>query len=151
MKKIILITILIVLVLIVFLNRNYPPKIAKIKIGENYYNVEIARTDSEKMQGLAGHKPLKNNEGMLFEIGKNGSSSFWMKGMSFPIDIVWIKNNKVIYIIENAPIPKLGQEDSLLSVYQPPKENKEVDYVLEIKTGEVQRKKIKLGDSFKFL
>ena len=38
----------------------------KIEIGDKVYNVEIARTEEEKMKGLQGKTSLASDEGMLF-------------------------------------------------------------------------------------
>lgn len=52
--------------------------------------VRIADTETERSQGLSFFKKLHNNEGMLFVFPEQGFYSFWMKDMSFPIDIIWI-------------------------------------------------------------
>jgi len=52
-------------------------------------NVEIMQTAAEREQGLSGHEPLADNQGMLFIFEKSGLYGFWMKDMLFSIDIIW--------------------------------------------------------------
>ncbi|MFA5926433.1 MAG: DUF192 domain-containing protein [Parcubacteria group bacterium] len=56
-------------------------------------------------QGLAGRRSLAEGRGMLFLMPKEDYLRFWMKGMQFPIDIIWIENGKVIGF-ENNISPK---------------------------------------------
>jgi len=118
-----------------------------VKIGKAVFYVEMARTGEEKAKGLAGHKPLSKNEGMLFEFPAGDGFGFWMKGMTFPIDIIWIKNNKVIYAVENAQPPKAGQKESELQIFAP---SEGANYVLEVGAGMADKYKIKTGDIVKF-
>lgn len=138
------------LIALFFYNRFILIKRPTVKIGETTFRVEVVKTAEEKAKGLAGHKPLNDNEGMLFEFppsANSGSTSFWMKGMMFPIDIIWIKNKKIIYLVENVPPPLPGQSDDKLPIYTPPEP---AEYVLEIKAGEVKNRKIRVGDKFNF-
>lgn len=118
-----------------------------VTVGRTVFKVEAVKTAEEKSKGLAGHVPLKDNEGMLFVFNGREPTVFWMKGMTFPIDIIWIKNNKVFYILEDAPIPKPRQVLSELPVYSPPGF---ADYVLEVKAGMVKKYNIKVSDKFNF-
>jgi len=138
---------LVILLASFFVYTRLRPKITpSVKIGEAVFKVELARTNEERAKGLAGHRPLQDDEGMLFEFDKGTAGAFWMKGMTFPIDIIWITDNKISYIVENTPIPKPGQGDVDLPVYNPPKP---ADWVLEINSGLVKKNKIKLDDPVK--
>ena len=56
-----------------------------------------AVSSKEKIeQGLAWRKELPAGRGMLFVMPANDFQRFWMKGMQFSIDIIWIENNRVI-------------------------------------------------------
>jgi len=35
---------------------------------------------------------------MLFVFSESGKHSFWMKGMEFPLDILWLRDGKVVAI-----------------------------------------------------
>lgn len=106
--------------------------------------VEIADTDEKRRKGLAGRDNLGENEGMLFIFNKTDKYPFWMKGMKFALDFVWIKGEKVVDILQNAPAPQLNQQDPTLPVYSA---NTVIDKVLELSAGEVQKLNIKVGDT----
>ncbi|MDH4225305.1 MAG: DUF192 domain-containing protein, partial [Deltaproteobacteria bacterium] len=69
------------------------------------FQVQLADTPALHTRGLGGHKPLKAGEGMLFVYGQPSRYTFWMKGMGFPIDIIWIQNHTVVYIAHSIPPP----------------------------------------------
>ncbi|MDB4984778.1 MAG: response regulator MprA [Patescibacteria group bacterium] len=54
-------------------------------------HVRVADTDAERELGLSYFKKLPTDQGMLFVFDKPGIYPFWMKGMKFPLDMVWLK------------------------------------------------------------
>lgn len=53
-------------------------------------------SDKEKIeQGLAGRESLPEGRGMLFVMPRDDFQRFWMKGMRFSIDIIWLENGRV--------------------------------------------------------
>ena len=69
--------------------------------------VDIAKTDLELSRGLSGRLNLASDNGMLFVFAKKDTSPiFWMKNMLFPIDIIWIDDEKVVQIDKNIKPPK---------------------------------------------
>ena len=81
---------------------------------------------------------------MLFVFDKLAIHHFWMKGMLFPLDFVWIKSiNKnqgvVVGVTENAPPLKIKN----VQFYSPPEP---VDLMLEIRAGLVSERGVKKGD-----
>ncbi|MBP7832809.1 MAG: DUF192 domain-containing protein [Candidatus Levybacteria bacterium] len=117
------------------------------KIGNKTYTVVLAKTDKEKEQGLSGKNNLPANTGYLFVFAEKGNYGFWMNGMKFPIDIVFINDNKVVDVVENAPAPSTGQAPATLPIYKP---SEPVNYVLEIAANEVSKNNIKKGDTVEF-
>lgn len=115
----------------------------QIQINGSKLNVEIADTQSKRNKGLGGRNSLASDSGMLFVFPDLSKHSFWMKGLSFPLDFVWIRGDKVVSILQNVPPPLPGQADSSLPVYQP---STEVDKVLEVNAGVIERLNIKVGD-----
>lgn len=117
-----------------------------VKVGNAEIEVEIAKTQEERKIGLAKYNELPENRGMLFVFDeKDVKPSFWMKGVKFPIDIIWIDNGKVIEITEKVPI--LGAPstpDYKIPKYSP---KQTVDYVLEIGAGESSKRGIKVQDN----
>lgn len=112
-----------------------------VKIGKAQFKVEIAQTEEERKKGLSGRDSLAPDSGMLFVLEKDSKPSFWMKGVKFPIDIIWIDNTKVAEITPNTPTP--NTQDPEIPTYSP---QKPASHVLEIPAGEAEKKEIKVGD-----
>ncbi len=132
---------------VVFLLISILPQILKktvpsATIDDYTFKIEVAKTDKEKETGLAKYNKISNDFGMLFPFGKEGYYSFWMKNMKFPIDIIFIRNGKIIKIFANVPPPKT--DNSPLPIYRPDSLS---DTVLEINAGLSQKYGFKEGDS----
>lgn len=106
--------------------------------------VELADTEEKRAKGLSNRNILGPNEGMLFIFAsKDVVPSFWMKDMTFPIDIIWINDDKIAEIDKVAEI-QANVSDAKLKLYTPAKA---VDYVLEVNAGFCNKYGIKVGDS----
>jgi len=98
----------------------------------------IADTEAERTKGLSGKKYLPLNTAMLFKFDKPDTHGIWMKDMFFPIDIIWLdKNNEIVNLISNA------EPSSYPHVFYPPEK---ALYVLEVRSGLIKDKGLKLGD-----
>ena len=110
--------------------------------------VELAVTPAERNQGLSGHPPLADNEGMLFVFENEAKWVFWMKDMLFPLDMVWIDSRcTVVDVTENVPKPDPGQALEDLPRFSP---KTLAQYVLEVNAGTAQRTGISIGDQVTF-
>lgn len=111
-----------------------------IAISDFEIEVEIADAVEKQIQGLSDRPFMAENEGMLFVYEKPGKPSFWMKDMLFPLDFIYIKDDRVVDLVENVqpegpdPIKRIAPKTYTL-------------YVLEVNAGVVQRHNIKIGDS----
>lgn len=104
--------------------------------------VEVADEASERMQGLSGRDSLGKYEGMLFVHRQPGLYSFTMSGMRFPLDFVWIDENKTIVdITTNVP------HSQGISGLQP---SSLVVYVLEVNAGTVNEQAWQIGQTVEF-
>ena len=57
--------------------------------------VEVVDTPETRQQGLSNRASLGDDEGMLFVFDDVSSNHcFWMKDMQFPIDMVWLDEEK---------------------------------------------------------
>jgi uncharacterized protein len=65
--------------------------------------LESAKTYKEKEIGLMGRTHMDDNHGMIFIYNSVGLRSFWMKNTLISLDMIFLKNNKIIDIIENVP------------------------------------------------
>lgn len=116
----------------------------RVKIGEAEFRAQVADTPAEREIGLSRHKSLEEDEGMLFVFEKeNVRPSFWMKGMAFALDIIWIDDGQVVQITVNTPVPEAETPEAQIPLYLP---NEPVDYVLELNAGATEKNNIKVGD-----
>lgn len=92
----------------------------KIEIGDKEYNVEVARTEEEKIKGLQEKESLGENEGMLFIYDEPQELAFWMKDAAIPLDIVFIdEDGEVISVQQGQPYDEtLLEEDGVMYVLE---------------------------------
>lgn len=100
---------------------------------------DIADTDAKRSQGLSGRASLPENAGMLFVFDTPAQYSFWMHGMLFPLDFLWIRDEKIIEISQNVPYPEAGEDPQTITPKMP------VDMVLEMNAGWAERNNILVG------
>ena len=74
-----------------------------VEIGETKIKVAVAETAGERTTGLIGCNALPKNAGMYFPYESPQAVHYWMKGMSIPLDIVWITDGKVVGIAPSVP------------------------------------------------
>lgn len=118
-----------------------------VSINELRIEAEIVNTPASRNKGLSGRNSLRINSGLFFIFEKSANYTFWMKDMMFPIDIIWIDENKrIVHISENAS-PEPGKKDRELTRYFPPKP---VKYVLEINAGISKLHNLQAGDLVNF-
>jgi len=70
--------------------------IRKVYFKNTFVKAEAVSDEKKRELGLAGRKNLPEGRGMLFLMPQEGSLSFWMKGMQFSIDIIWIEQGRVV-------------------------------------------------------
>ncbi len=105
--------------------------------------LEIADTEQKRTEGLSGRDSLPQNSGMLFVFDTPGQYEFWMNEMRFPLDFIWLNENKVVQTDENIPAPP---KDALPAFIRP---EYAVDKVLEVNAGFIKSASIKIGDEVK--
>lgn len=103
---------------------------------------EVAKSDKDKIKGLSGRESLPENKGMLFVFSQPGVYTITMKGMKFPLDIIWIKDNTVVNLTSGATVPTADN----IPEYQP---ITEVNYILEVNKGFIGSNNIRIGDEVK--
>ena len=154
MKKLVIVyVVLIVAVILLALVRggdllNFIPSIggskATAKVNDKTVNLILAKSDNDRTRGLSGRDSLPEDQGMLFIFDKKGIYGFWMRDMKFPIDIIFLSDNKVVHVVENAT--PAGQVPSL-TIYQP---DEPANFVLELNAGKAGEMGIKEGATITF-
>lgn len=143
MKKIVLIIGVIIAVFAVYYWTH--PLSPKVRIKGEVFTIDVALTPSQKEKGLSGRASLGPNEGMLFPFDHKEEYNFWMKGMLFPLDFLWIDDTTITDISENIPAPVGNEPPAVVS----PKGG--VNRILELPAGTVARLGIVKGDTVEFL
>lgn len=143
MKKI-LIVILGIILLLILINFPVTTKDSFVEINGKTFYVDVAKTSDQKQKGLSIYKSLPENKGMIFIFSSEDYYPFWMKDMKFPIDIIYIKDNRIVDIFKNVSPPK-NQNEELEIVKPQEKANK----VLEINANLSDRYNLKKGDLIK--
>ena len=123
-----------------------------LRVGGSNLNVEIANTEVSMSQGLSDRPYMDSGEGMIFDFSKSPSSTqgvypaFWMKGMNFNLDFIWIYKNKIVGITPDVPRPAdqlTSRSANQLPSYFPPSP---VTWVLEVNAGWAKKNNIGVGD-----
>ena len=148
MKKIlvaygVLIVVVLLLAFLKFGGMNLIPSFGNktAEINKHTYKLLIANDDKSRQVGLSNRKSLDQNTGMIFIFPKKGIYSFWMKNTQIPLDMLYINDDKIVYIVKNAP-PQAGKTGNL-PIYTP---TNEANFVLEINGGQSDKYKFKTGD-----
>lgn len=143
MTKIILsFTALLVVVLAIIFYQNFTTP--TVKINGHEFQLVIAKTEQEKQIGLSKTNTLPQNKAMVFEFDKEGIYPFWMKDMKFPIDIIFIRGNKIVTIYKNVAKPNDSQN---LQIYSPTETSNKV---IETNAGLSGKYNFKVGDMVEF-
>ncbi|HWR20772.1 MAG TPA: DUF192 domain-containing protein [Verrucomicrobiae bacterium] len=101
--------------------------------------VEVARTAQEQARGLGGRSSLPKGGGMLFPFDVAERRIFWMKGMLIPLDILWIREGKIMAIDANVAPPRSHETPAIVSHV--------ADLVLEVPAGFALEMGISVGQT----
>ncbi len=105
-----------------------------LRVGAGKFIVEVADDTIERAAGLSGRDSLAQGTGMWFAYPTVGHPSFWMRGMRFPIDLVWVDASlRVVAVTHQVPSPLAGATVDDLPLYSP---GAPIMYVLEINAGQ---------------
>lgn len=89
-------------------------------------DVEIARTEEEKGQGLMFRESMPREHGMIFLFDDLAVRSFWMKNCHFPLDMIFAKSDgTIVDVLKGVPpcaadpcpsFPPKGAADTVVEV-----------------------------------
>jgi len=106
--------------------------------------VDLSITNAQIQQGLSGRPTLGTDDGMLFLFTKPAIYRFWMPNMNFPLDMIWINNNKIVDISADVPTTF----DPAHPIFYTPKVP--AQYVLEVNAHFSKNNGIGIGDTVTF-
>lgn len=121
-------------------------KFREILVGDTLLKVEVVTQTKDIEKGLSGRNEI-GSDGMLFVFASRTSPTFWMIDMRFPLDFIWIDTDHVADITKNVPNPVVGTPIYKLPLYSP---KTAVTYVLEVPSGFIQSRKVRVGDVFQW-
>lgn len=118
----------------------------QVSIKGSKITAEVAVRSSDQAQGLSNRDCLDDDRGMLFVYDKPKQSTdicFWMKGVNFPIDMVWLDQDKKVVHIEHNVQPESYPDKSFCP-------SMAAQYVLELGAGKSAELGLKAGEQLTF-
>ncbi len=115
--------------------------------GARTMRVEIASTPEQSERGLGYRDTLDAGAGMIFDLHQIRVPVFWMRGMRFPLDLVWIDDAKRVTGVARDVPPQPGVADRDLRRYSPAGPAR---YVLEVNGGAADGLGLTVGAQLSF-
>jgi hypothetical protein len=101
--------------------------------------LKIADTPEKQLQGLMYVKQMPENYGMIFLFDNAEPRSFWMKNTEIPLDIIFLRNRKIINIHRNVRLDNQNKNRTYQSAYKS-------DCAIEVNAGFCDRYNVQVGD-----
>jgi len=97
--------------------------------------LKLAVSAAERAQGLGGIKSMPDFDGMLFVYDEPTQVDFWMYNMYFPLDIIYLDEDKQVLEIHEQQLPCVSAEEcpSILSG------STDVQFVVEVPAGQAAK------------
>jgi uncharacterized membrane protein (UPF0127 family) len=124
------------------LNADVYDQNASLILQDKIISLIVVNNSESRTRGLSGTESLPENSAMLFVFDEPDRYGIWMKDMKFPLDILWLNEDKKIIHIERNVSPQTypkvftSGEKSL--------------YVLETNVGFVEKNNLKVGNVLNF-
>lgn len=135
--KIIISILILATLLILFANYHKKENKKTFRLENKEISFLIADTLESRAQGLSKIDSLPENSVMLFVFDKPDIYKIWMKNMKFPIDIIWLNENKKITHIEENISP-----ETFPTTFFPPEKSL---YIIEANVGFVVKNALLVG------
>jgi hypothetical protein len=105
---------------------------------------EVMVSDHDRGLGLMFRPSLPADRGLLFVFRRSDFHGIWMKNCRFPIDIVWLdEERKIVHVAENVPPCKADP----CPTYEP---LRRATYVIELNAGQARRDELRVGATVSF-
>jgi len=114
-----------------------------VTVSSASFNTEVVTSLTDKEKGLSGRPCIEPNQAMLFVFDKPSRYFIWMKGMRFPIDIVWITADHKVAGYE-FDVPPSSYPTRFANKAMP------AQYVLELKANSAKNLAIDIGTPVTF-
>jgi uncharacterized membrane protein (UPF0127 family) len=143
-KNIVVVVVILIAVIFYywFFVRIPPLTTINLKIKNKNYSLEVAKTLSQKSQGLMNRNSLCEKCGMIFISSQETPQIFWMKNTLIPLDMIFLDSKGKVTNIETA-IPEAGVADLNLKLYR---SASPAQYVIELNSGDSQKLGLNSGD-----
>lgn len=103
-----------------------------LKFPKQNIKVWVANNDEDRKNGLSFIPSIEQDEGMLFVFDQDDFHGVWMKGMEFPLDIIWFDRNLQVVDYKFDVQPCSGWWFNVCETHLP---KKKARYVLEVNSG----------------
>jgi uncharacterized membrane protein (UPF0127 family) len=108
----------------------------EVRLGLTQVRAEVVQAPEKIYLGLSHRDFLPEGQGMLFLMPETAVQVFCMRGMKFPLDIIWIREQRVVGLAPQVPADFPGDIPSPEPAAQ----------VLEVPAGFCARHDIQVGD-----
>jgi uncharacterized membrane protein (UPF0127 family) len=106
--------------------------------------VEVMVKPEDLRMGLMFRPSLAQDKGMLFVFEASDFHTIWMKNCKFPIDILWLDEDKKVVHLEEAVPPCSAEPCPVYSTL------KRASYVVELNAGQARKEKALPGSTVVF-
>jgi len=117
--------------------QQFEPLTIVTQSGRHAFQVEVARNDADRAQGLMYRRSMPADRGMLFDFGRVEPVAMWMKNTYLSLDMLFIR--------PDGTIARVAENAEPLSTRTIPS-GEPVQAVLELNGGTAARLGIKAGD-----
>ena len=105
---------------------------------------EVMVSDEDRAMGLMFRPALPLDRGMIFVFETSDFHGIWMKNCRFPIDILWLdEERRIVHVAESVPPCKAEP----CPVYSP---MRRAAFVVELSAGQARREKAVVGSTVRF-
>jgi len=134
-------TLLLIIAILILTSKTNKTQSKLIVENKTTIAITLANTEEKKIQGYSQHLPISYQEGMLFVYDQPNFYSFWMKDMLFDLDFIFIKDQRIVDLVEDvkAPPNNHGQIEYINS-------KKIFNKVLEVRSGFIKKYKTEINN-----
>ncbi len=117
------------------------PREGEVTLRGKTWTVELAVTEQQRRQGLAGRDHLPADRGMLFVFENSAVRDFWMQDCLIPLDIAFLDRDGTVVKTYTMAVEPDGIGRTRYSSVIPTK------YALEVVAGQLAKAGVREGDT----